>query len=153
MISQTTEYALRAIVCLARSAPTLRWSVRELARRTSVPEGYLSKVMQQLAHAGIVGSRRGRHGGYELLRQPSELTILAVIDAVDPLPRIHHCPLGLAEHREHLCALHRRVDEQMERVQSAFATTTFADLLADPGPQWPLGEPLDPASDPLPQEV
>lgn len=143
MISQTTEYALRAIVCLARSRPEIRWTVHDLARATDVPEGYLSKVMQRLARAGIVRSRRGRCGGFALAATPEALSVLTVIEAVDPWPRIHHCPLGLPEHHDRLCILHRRLDEEMRRVQSAFATTTFADLLADTGPHWPLGERLE----------
>lgn len=138
MISQTTEYALRAVVCLARAGHERR-TVHELASATAVPEGYLAKVMQQLAHAGVVDSQRGRHGGFTLARPARELSVLAVIAAVDPLPRIHRCPLGLPEHEDRLCALHRRVDREMQRVEAAFAATTFADLLAEPGPHWPLG--------------
>ena len=68
MISQTAEYALRAVVCLARSAPERRWTVRDIHEQTDVPEGYLSKVMQLLARAKIVRSQRGRTGGFRLER-------------------------------------------------------------------------------------
>ena len=139
MISQTAEYALRAVVCLARSEPERRWTVRDIHERTDVPEGYLSKVMQLLARAKIVRSQRGRTGGFVLDRALDDLTVLDVINAVDPLQRIRECPLGLEEHREELCALHRRVDRELERVERAFAESTFADLLAESGPHWPLG--------------
>lgn len=139
MISQTAEYALRAVVCLARSEPDRRWTVRDIHERTEVPEGYLSKVMQLLSHASIVRSQRGRTGGFVLARPVEELSVLDVINAVDPLQRIRECPLGLPEHRDQLCALHRRVDCELERVEQAFAASTFADLIAEPGPHWPLG--------------
>jgi len=160
VISQTAEYALRAVVCLARSDPERRWTVHDIHDRTEVPEGYLSKVMQQLARSGIVRSQRGRSGGFVLGRSLDELSVLDVINAVDPLQRIHECPLGLAEHESELCALHKRVDCELERVERAFAEASFADLLSDDGPQWPLGldesapkaarpEVVDTVSDPM----
>lgn len=139
MISQTAEYALRAVVCLARSEPERRWTVHDIHARTEVPEGYLSKVMQQLARAGIVRSQRGRTGGFLLDRPLDQLSVLDVINAVDPMQRIRECPLGLPEHEQELCALHRRVDCELERVERAFREATFADVLDDEGPHWPLG--------------
>ena len=147
MISQTAEYALRAVVCLARSPQERRWTVHDIHTTTEVPEGYLSKVMQQLARAGIVRSQRGRTGGFHLARPIAELSVLEVINAVDPMQRIRHCPLGLPEHEGELCALHRRVDLEMERVEKAFADTTFAELLSQPGPHWPLGMSTESASE------
>ena len=139
MISQTAEYALRAVVCLARSPRERRWTVHDIHSTTDVPEGYLSKVMQQLARAGIVRSQRGRAGGFHLARPVDDLSVLDVINAVDPFQRIRHCPLGLPEHEHELCALHRRVDLEMARVERAFDETSFAELLSEPGPHWPLG--------------
>ncbi|HKK70010.1 MAG TPA: Rrf2 family transcriptional regulator [Candidatus Krumholzibacteria bacterium] len=139
MISQTAEYALRAVVCLARSPRERRWTVHDIHSTTDVPEGYLSKVMQQLARAGIVRSQRGRAGGFHLARPVDDLSVLDVINAVDPFQRIRHCPLGLPEHEHELCALHRRVDLEMARVERAFGETSFAELLSEPGPHWPLG--------------
>ena len=139
MISNTAEYALRAVVCMARSPREGRWTVHDIHNATEVPEGYLSKVMQHLARAGIVQSQRGRTGGFQLARPVEELSVLEVINAVDPLQRIHHCPLGLPEHEDELCALHRRVDREMQRVEQAFGQTTFAELISEPGPHWPLG--------------
>lgn len=153
MISQTAEYALRAVACLARSDPERRWTVHDIHARTEVPEGYLSKVMQLLARAKIVRSQRGRTGGFVLDRALEDLTVLDVINAVDPLQRIRECPLGLPEHAGQLCALHRRVDRELERAEKAFSEATFADLLADEGPHWPLGlEDAAPVSPPDPTE-
>ena len=139
MISKTTEYALRAMVCLARSERRL--NVGQIAELTQVPSRYLAKVMQGLVRAGLVESTRGRSGGFALLRPASRTTVLEVVDAVDSLERIHRCPLDLPEHEECLCGLHQRVDEAIATVQTAFAGSTLEDLLQDPGPQWPLGAP------------
>src|SRR6478609_2456343 len=108
MFSQTVEYALRAVVHLASSAPRAQ-TTEEVAKATKVPQAYLSKVLQGLVAAGIVKSQRGIGGGMSLAKKPSELTILEVVNAVDPIKRIESCPLELASHGIKLCPLHRRV--------------------------------------------
>jgi Rrf2 family protein len=141
MSSKSTEYALRAMVCVARSGR--RISVGEIAELTQVPSRYLAKVMQGLAHSGLVVSTRGRTGGFVLAKTPAEVTILEIVNAVDPIERICKCPLDLPEHADRLCALHSRVDDALAHVESAFKRSTLGDVLADPGPQWPLGDPMN----------
>src|SRR5918998_6823233 len=100
MFSQTVEYALRAVVHLAGAAPRAQ-TTEEIARTTRVPQAYLSKVLQGLVQAGIVRSQRGIGGGMTLARPPAELTILEVVNAVDPIQRIRTCPLDLSAHGVH----------------------------------------------------
>ncbi len=104
---------------------------QEIAEATQVPSGYLAKVLQGLARAGLIVSRRGTKGGFVLARRPDEISILEVLQAVDPIRRIEACPLGLAEHAERLCPLHRRLDEAYSLVEETFRNTTLADV-ADP---------------------
>jgi Rrf2 family protein len=137
MISQTAEYALRAVVVLGSSAPE-PLTTRQIAEQTMVPSGYLSKVLQALGRAGLVQAQRGLYGGFVLARSLRELTILDVINAVDPLERIDHCPLGLAAHRTRMCALHRRLDQGIAQVEELFRSTTIAQLLAEDNRQKPL---------------
>src|SRR6478609_5257324 len=112
MFSQTVEYALRAVVHLASKAPHAQ-TTEEIARTTKVPQAYLSKVLQNLVAAGVVKSQRGIGGGMSLVKKPSDLTILEVVNAVDPIQRINSCPLELASHGVRLCPLHRRVDNAL----------------------------------------
>src|SRR5688572_21191147 len=97
MLSQSVEYALRAMVFLAGDEDAPK-TTEEIARVTRVPQAYLSKVLQNLNHAGLVRSQRGIGGGIALARPAKEVTILEVVNAVDPLQRIRECPLGLASH-------------------------------------------------------
>jgi Rrf2 family nitric oxide-sensitive transcriptional repressor len=137
MFSQTVEYALRAVACLADSAPKPQ-TTEQIATTTRVPRAYLSKVLQNLRQAGLVASQRGVGGGVRLVGSPDELTILDVVNAVDPIERIRECPLGLSSHGVHLCPLHRRLDNALESVESAFAETTLAEVLAEPSKSVPL---------------
>ena len=137
MISQTAEYALRAMVQIA-TEPDAKWTVQQVAERTRVPQGYLAKVLQALSRAGLVDSRRGVGGGFSIAGTPGEIRILDVVNAVDPVERIATCPLGLETHGANLCPLHRRLDAAIEATERAFAETTLAELLADTRGSRPL---------------
>ncbi|TWT82380.1 HTH-type transcriptional regulator IscR [Planctomycetes bacterium CA13] len=139
MISQTAEYALRAIVCLAdQAAPK---TTAAIADQTRVPAGYLAKVMQGLSRSGVVHAQRGLHGGFVLVRPADQLTVIDVINAVDPIRRFHECPLGL--HGIHLCQLHRKLDNTAKRIEEDLGKTTIADLIDSSTQSKPLcGFPL-----------
>jgi len=137
VFSQTVEYALRAVVHLASRCPAPR-TTDQVAEATRVPRAYLSKVLQGLVRGGVVQSQRGLGGGMTLAKSPEDLTILEVVNAVEPIQRIHTCPLGLAAHGVRLCPLHRRLDNALAMVEEAFATTTLAELLAEPTKSVPL---------------
>ena len=128
MISQTAEDALRAVVFLAENGKT-RWTAQRIAEATKVPPGYLAKVMQNLARAEVVDSQRGVHGGFSLRKAPEDVTVLEVIEAVDPIPRIHSCPLNLEAHLDRLCPLHRRLDEATAVMEESFRRSTLAEML------------------------
>jgi len=137
VFSQTVEYALRAVVHLASRDPEAQ-TTDQIASATRVPRAYLSKVIQGLARGGIVESHRGLGGGVSLAIPPAKLTILQVVNAVEPIERIRTCPLGLAAHGVHLCPLHRRLDNALAMVEEAFASTTLAEVLAEPTQSVPL---------------
>lgn len=127
MLPKTAEYALRAIVCLARNPGRLERADR-LAEQTKVPRRYLHKVLQDLARGDLVQSQPGPGGGYMLTRAPDTITILDVINAVAPLERIRNCPLGLPSHTE-LCPLHQELDRVYASTEAALARVTIAALL------------------------
>jgi Rrf2 family protein len=121
----------------------------DVARRTQVPVAYLAKILQGLSRAGLVRSQRGVGGGVALAKPPGELTILEVVNAVDPIGRIKTCPLNLSSHGTRLCPLHRRVDDALATVESAFGNTTLAEILAEPSGSVPLCEAPDDGRVPL----
>lgn len=139
MFSQTVEYALRAVVHLAYEAPEAR-TTAQIAEATKVPKDYLSKILQGLAKKGIVQTQRGVGGGVSLARTPDELTILDVVQAVEPesVKRTTTCPLGLPTHGARLCPLHKRMDDAVAMVEKAFRDSTLAEVLGEPSDSVPL---------------
>lgn len=138
MISKTAEYALRAVVYLAAESKEENGNglltLGQIAEGTQAPLGYLSKVLQQLTHAGIVISQRGLGGGFRLARPPQNITVYDVVQPVDPIGRITVCPLGLEAHAHKLCPLHAHLDSAAEKVEAAFRAAVIADLIDIPVP-------------------
>lgn len=128
MFSQTTEYALRAAVWLAQNEGSPQ-TTQEVAGATQVPAAYLSKCLQALGRAGLVHGARGAGGGFGLTRGAGSITVLDVINAVDPIRRIKACPLGLSAHKVRLCPLHKKLDEAIATIETSFRSTTLADVL------------------------
>lgn len=137
MHSQTTEYALRAMCSLAYS-PDRLVSTSDLAGVSKVPMNYLAKVLQLLSRAGLVSGRRGVGGGYKLARGAGSITLLEVINAIDPIERIGTCPLGLENHAGALCPLHRRLDQAARMLIEHYDGVTLLDILTESGANRPL---------------
>jgi Rrf2 family transcriptional regulator, nitric oxide-sensitive transcriptional repressor len=138
--SQTVEYALRAAVWLA-GREGLPQTTAQIAEATQMPASYLSKVLQLLARAGLVSSQRGVGGGFTLARPGSEVTVLQIVEAVEPLQRIRTCPLGIQEHGIALCPLHSKLDQALESIEASFGSTRLADLVAPGASLHPLCPP------------
>lgn len=137
MFSQTVEYSLRAIVHLAKQPDVLQ-TTAQIAKATQVPAPYLSKVLQTLARDGLVTVKRGVSGGFVLGKSPDKLTIYEVVQCVDPIQRIHTCPLELSSHRKRLCSLHKKMDSALESFETAFRKTTLSQLMNSSNPSVPL---------------
>lgn len=140
MITHKTKYALKALMVLADEkagdAEALR--IEEIAERSGAPKRFLEHILLDLKRAGLIGSRRGRKGGYEMIKAPKRVSLAEVLRLIDgpmaPLP----CLSRKAYQR---CADCR--DEQTCRVRALFGdfyaayilmieSLTVADLQQDP---------------------
>ncbi len=137
LLSDASEYALRGAVWLGqRKGGTFK--LREIAEGAKTPPGYLIKALQALTKAGILSAQRGSSGGFSLIRDPENLTILEILEAVDPIERIRSCPLGIKEHGTCLCPMHRKIDDSMALIESVFRDVTVAELLDGSSPSFPM---------------
>jgi len=80
-LSKKAEYALRALVAIARQPRA--WQIQELSRNESIPVKFLEQILLILRRAGFLNSKRGLGGGYSLRKSASEISVGAVIEAVD----------------------------------------------------------------------
>lgn len=107
LLNQTAEYALRAMAVLATHWPGGKTTSAELAEEGNIPSHYVSKVMRRLVLAHLVEAQRGHHGGFSLAREPSRISFMQVLEAVDFQAQDQHCAFGLGKcNPHHPCALH-----------------------------------------------
>ncbi len=140
MFSQTQEYSLRAVLYLAHHYGKEPVGHLKIAAETAVPTAYLSKVLQGLVKAEVLVSRRGASGGFQLARDPAKLTVLEVVNAVEPIQRINTCPLGLKTHGKQLCPMHARLDNAMKLFEEALGNSAITEVMYEEGRPTPLVE-------------
>ncbi len=132
MVSRTEEYALRAAVCLARRYGTGTVRARDMAKATGIPANYLSKILHQLALAGVVESERGRSGGFTLAGPPSSVVLAAVVAPFEPQVQRTRCLLGLPQCSDsNPCGAHERWRTIKEASLEFLNHTTLADVIVD----------------------
>lgn len=93
-ISDAANFAIHAMVLIAQANGRRRMSVLELAGILDVSEAHLGKVLQRLTRQGFLLSRRGPGGGFELAREPHDVTLLDVVSAIDGPLTAGPCLLG-----------------------------------------------------------
>jgi Rrf2 family protein len=127
-LSQTEEYALRAVLFIAGDDPTPIRASR-LAAELSLPRNYLGKTLTALVASGILASSRGTRGGFRLAR-PAQTITLTEITAAFSGSDVRRCLLGLGRCGEHPeCPVHQRWAPAASLVSRFFDATTVADLL------------------------
>ena len=105
LITQTAEYALRAMSCLATTQDTFV-RAEELSQGSQVPKAYLSKILRKMVVANLVEAKRGHHGGFRLALAADQITLQDVLAAVDALPT-NRCAFGVPQcDPDNPCPLH-----------------------------------------------
>lgn len=132
MLSQTAEYALRAVLTIAEEPGAQPVGAYRLAETLGIPQNYLSKTLHQLARAGILESTRGKLGGFSLARDAREISLVEVVGLFDDVTGRRSCLMGRATCSDHnSCAAHRRWKGVSDRISEFFRETSVADLVSE----------------------
>jgi Rrf2 family protein len=132
VLSQTAEYALRAMAWLATVQARGPVRVKDLSIATGIPSHYLSKVMRRLVLANLLVSQKGLGGGFLLAKAPGEIPFIDILNAVDAYPTDGRCAFGWGECDEvHPCPLHGSWSRLNEQLRSWAEGTTLADIATD----------------------
>lgn len=139
VLSQTAEYALRAVLYLAGPAAGRQVSVDEIAAQLGIPASYLSKTLQILVKEKVLASERGRTGGFRLAHSPHRLTLLRVIAPFEETSGKRRCLLGRTTCADQTaCAAHHAWKPTADRINEFFRMTTVAQLRSPVGQLAPL---------------
>jgi Rrf2 family protein len=125
-LTRRGDYAIRAMLLLAR-APDEVLSGAEIARQTGIPERLVTQVMGQLVRAGLVRARLGRHGGYWLGDDATDIAVLSIVEAVEGDARRSRCVLSGSQcDAEHRCQVHDIFAGAQEALISRLAAVSLA---------------------------
>jgi Rrf2 family iron-sulfur cluster assembly transcriptional regulator len=131
MLSQTAEYALRAVFYLAEHGGADPQPTRadEIAGNLGIPANYLSKTLQSLVKQRVLHSVRGPRGGFRLARPPEQITLFDVIAPYGDLDADRKCLLGRPECSDrNPCPAHHAWKQTSDQLAAFFRTTTVADV-------------------------
>ena len=139
MISQRARYAFKAMVALARAKPGEGLQIRQLCEQEKLPRKFLEQILLTLKAAGYITSRRGRDGGYEILKAPETIQIGPLLRTVDgpiaPLPSLSRTAYRRCEdcRDEAHCELRIAFDKAYSLYLSALEKTTLAEVMNEAG--------------------
>ena len=129
LLSQTAEYALRAMAWLALQSPETPVRAQDMASGTGIPLHYLSKILRRLVVADLLESQKGQGGGFALARPPQDISFEDILMAVDVYPHQRRCAFGLGNCKDlNPCPLHVSWNALSNAVHDWACATTLADI-------------------------
>jgi Rrf2 family protein len=129
LVSQTSEYALRAMAWMASAPSGEPVRARDLAAGSGIPLHYLSKILRRLVLAELLVSQKGKRGGFVLARPAGEIRFLDILAAVDAYPTQGRCAFGWGECDElNPCTMHDSWSELNAKILSWAADNTLANV-------------------------
>lgn len=90
-ITRQADYAVRAVLYLSRMGPNQRAATSTVAQEQNIPPSFLAKIISQLSIAGLLHTSRGARGGVTLAREPKDITLLEVVEAIDGPIQLNEC--------------------------------------------------------------
>ncbi len=125
------DYAVRAVLDLARHWEQGRRKSREIATAMEIPERYIGQILAELVRGGVLVAMAGPDGGYALGRPPREVSLLEVVEASEGAVALEACVLtGGPCDWIHVCPVHETWSRAQRAFMNELSTTTFADLAA-----------------------
>ena len=128
-ITRETDYAVRCVLYLAKYADVIS-IVDDIAREMEIPKSFLAKILQKLAKAGIVKSTRGVKGGFRLAMEPSGISLLRVIEAIQGPLCLNVCLIDDKHcRRTSFCSVHPAWVEIQKTVEKELRSYDFGKFL------------------------
>jgi Rrf2 family protein len=128
-ITRQADYAARAILYLAQIGNGKRVATSQVAKEQKIPPSFLTKIISQLSIAGLLHTSRGAHGGVKLAREPQNITLLEVIEAIDGPLQLNICVGGEGNCTlEENCPMRPVWCEAQNELKEKLKNTNFAQL-------------------------
>lgn len=133
MLSNTSKYALRAVIYLALYAsPDKKAGIKEIAEALHIPTPFLGKILQNLAKHQILHSSKGPHGGFCLKKQAIDISLMEIVEIIDGTELFDQCVIRTTRcSYDAPCSLHDKIAPLRSEMKSIFLTESVADLVTE----------------------
>lgn len=129
IFSRRCEYGLQAVMYLALKNGGTKTSVKELVQHIQVPSPFLAKILQELAHKGVLMSSKGPRGGFALAKPANQITMLSIVEAIDGTAFTNGCVLGFMECTTGTpCAMHDEWSGIRDRIIGALGNQDLGEM-------------------------
>jgi Rrf2 family protein len=135
MLSSSCRYGIRAVIYLA-SQPLSngKTGIKKIGSDLDLPTPFLAKILQMLAKQKILSSSKGPHGGFSLLKDPREITLLDIVNTIDGYDTFTSCVMhngsceGVEKEGKH-CPLHKDYEKSRKELIKLFSNRTIHELV------------------------
>ena len=128
-LNTTSQYAIRIMTFIVQNNNDKLFNAKKISEALEIPYKYMTNIMTQLVVANIITSTRGREGGYSIAKEPSEIKIIDILEAVKECLHETDCLLGIgACNKNKKCALHDKWKEPQKSILDMFQNTTLNDI-------------------------
>lgn len=128
-LSQTSEYAVRALLYLATQPENTLHRISVVAEAAEIPDNYFRKILGALVRAGFIRSIRGVNGGIQLAMSPSNITLLDVFESIEGKLFLNACLISpYVCHRSSWCAVHEVWVDIQDQMKTRLQAKTLAEL-------------------------
>jgi Rrf2 family protein len=134
MLSNTSKYALRAVIYLAiNTKEGERIGIKKISSDLDIPTPFLGKILQTLAKHKLLNSTKGPSGGFGLGRSADDILLMDIVEIVDGRDNFHKCAIGVkyCTEQENPCALHTRYAKLRDDMKDIFESETIEDVTKD----------------------
>ena len=134
MLSKKTKYGIKALTFLARCEESNPVQISEISKKENISHKFLESILLTLKKAGLLGSKKGKGGGYYLRKHPTEIKMTEVIRVLEgPIAMVPCVSLNFYEKcddcpDETLCSVHKLMVQVRDNTLDVFRNTTLADL-------------------------
>ncbi|MFA8433933.1 MAG: Rrf2 family transcriptional regulator [Marinifilaceae bacterium] len=137
MLSNTCKYAIRSVIYLAiNSQEGKKIGIKRISEDLEIPTPFLGKILQSLARQKLLTSTKGPHGGFGLGKDPSEITLMNIVEIVDGLDMFENCLIGMRPcktdtNKQAPCPVHNQFAEIRQQMYTLFNDRTIEQLIND----------------------
>jgi Rrf2 family protein len=133
MLSNTSKYAIRAVIYLAVNANEKKIGIKKIAEALEIPSPFLGKILQVLVRKKILSSTKGPNGGFGVGKNPDKVTLYDIIYEMDGADLFESCLIGAGscesnKEKEGYCALHGEFVEARNLLTALYRSKTVGEL-------------------------